>query len=171
MRLVRFYIIAIMLLVTGIIHATNTGDVLVVELNDERSTVQHFYLSDTPNLVFGLDVITVETEDMSTTFEYGEIKQIYITRLESEQDVDPDIPTSLEEPQQKIFKFQYVDGQTIRIDGVDRNTSIGLYAIDGKNVPMTAERSDDGIVISLSSLQRGFYVIKCNSQSFKVYKK
>ena len=173
----RLYIIMSALLsVFAISKAANTGDVLVVEPNDDTQKMEYFYLSETPKIVFGADEIIVyhnaASEDEFTRFSYAAVKRIYVTSQESSSE-DSGETTSVEEKLKKesVFSFQYVDGQTVRITGIEQDTVIGLYSIDGKRVPMEADRTADAIVINLESLPRGIYVIRCNSQSFKIYKK
>lgn len=173
----RYYIIMFALLsVFAVSNAANTGDVLVVEPNDNTQKTAYFYLSDTPSIVFGAHEIVVcyqaDSKEEFTSFVYSAVKRIYVTSQESSSE-ESGGTTSVDEELKKenVFSFQYVDGQTVRIAGIEQDTFIGLYSIDGKKVPMDADRTTDVIVINLGSLPRGIYVIRCNSQSFKIYKK
>lgn len=152
-------------------NAANTGDALIVEFNDADEAEQYFYLADTPKVEFGQDVVYIISNDFTTQFDYSLIKRIYLGD-NSQSSVDPGPATSLEEETTpNRFTFQYVDGQTVRMTGVDDATKVALFSIDGKRMSMEAERNDDEVTIHLGGLQRGFYVIKTNKQSFKIYKR
>ena len=172
----RFAIIMFTLLSVFVSANADTGDVLVVEPNNAEDQTQQFYLSESPKIVFGADEIVVyhnaTTAEEFTTFSYSQVKRIYITSLESSSEQSGET-TSVEEELKKenIFSFRYVDGQTVCIAGIEPNTVIGLYSVNGQKIPMETNRSDNEVVISLSSLPRGIYVIRCNNQSFKIYKK
>lgn len=152
-------------------NAANSGDALIVEFNDANEADQYFYLAEKPVVEFGMDVVLITSSSFTTQFDCSSIKRIYFGDDTKESD-SPGPVTSLEEKETpNRFTFEYVDGQTVRMTGVAESMQVALYSIDGKRMPMDAERNGDVVTLYLGGLQRGFYVIKTNEQSFKIYKK
>ena len=168
----KFYILLFAVLsVFASANAANTGDALIVEFNDSERDVEYFYLSETAKVEFGADIVYITTSDFSAEYDYSSIKRIYFGDNSESSDPPGPVTDITDEPTPNRFTFQYVDGQTVRMTGVDEATKVAVYFIDGKRMSMDAERNGDEVTIHLGGLQRGFYVIKTNKQSFKIYKK
>ena len=168
----KFYILLFAVLsVFGVANAANTGDALIVEFNDANQADEYFYLAEEPRVEFGTDVVYIISSDFTTEFDYSSIKRIYFGDDSQSSDTPGPVTDITYEPTPNRFTFQYVDGQTVRMTGVDEATKVALYSIDGKRMSMDAECNGDEVTIHLGGLQRGFYVIKTNKQSFKIYKK
>ena len=172
----KFYILLFAVLsVFGKANAANTDEVevisLIVEFTEEADSKDElFKLAETPVVQFGTDSIYICSTSLSMQFEYSKVKQIYFGDNTVEPEI-PDISTSVDEHKSSHFTFEYVDGQTVRMTGVDEAMQVALYSIDGKRMSTDAERNGDEVTIHLAGLQHGFYIIKTNKQSFKIYKK
>lgn len=75
--------------------------------------------------------------------------------------------TSLEENKElQIFVFPNPVSHTLRIQGVDENTSLEVYNLTGKSVI-----KDKGIELDVTSLNQGTYILRINNQYVKFIKK
>lgn len=168
----KFYILLFAVLsVFGNASAANTGDALIVEFNDDSQAEEYFYLAEKPHVEFGTDVVYIISSSFTTEFDYSSIKRIYFGDDSQASDAPGPVTDIANEPAPNRFTFEYVDGQTVRMTGVDEAMQVAIYSIDGKRMAMDAERNGDEVTIRLGDLQRGFYIIKTNKQSFKIYKK
>lgn len=80
-------------------------------------------------------------------------------------DVDDELA---EEPVQ--LRLRFTGQNTVCIENATDASRIGIYSIDGKAQPFTAERTPTGINISLTHLRQGTYIIRTEQQSFKILK-
>ncbi|MBR4698710.1 MAG: T9SS type A sorting domain-containing protein [Prevotella sp.] len=168
----KFYILLFAVLsVFGKANAANTGDALIVEFNDDSQAEEYFYLAEKPEVEFGADVVYIKSSSFTTEFDYSSIKRIYFGDDSKPSDTPGPVTDIANEPTPNRFTFEYVDGQTVRMTGVDEAMQVALYSIDGKRMSTDAERNGDEVTIHLAGLQHGFYIIKTNKQSFKIYKK
>lgn len=152
-------------------NAANTYDKLIVEFGNEKDTC--IIINEKLIVEFGADVVYIRATDDSfyTEFDYKNIQRIYFGDNSKPSETLGPVDDITNKLKPSRFTFEYVDGQTIRMTGVDETTKVALYSIDGKRMPMDAERNDDEVTIHLDGFQRGFYIIKTNNQSFKIYKK
>lgn len=150
-------------------NAAVAGDHLIVEMNDNSEKV--FTLAETPVVEFGNGVVCITASNFTTEIEYSSINRIYFGDDSSSSET-PDTPTTIDNSQTgNRFTFQYTDGQTVRMSGLKDANRVSLYSIDGKRMSMDTDRNGDEVTIHLGALPAGFYVIKANEQSFKIYKK
>lgn len=147
------------------IHAED--DVLFTVLLKDGQNYE-FMLAQQPKIVFGTEGLEVQTSDMDVTLpstSFGDIDRIVfktdspVTDLE---DLAETIPS---------MRFQFLDGQTVVVDGVRGDAFVSQYSIDGKSVPLNVERSESRIVVHLNHLPKGIYILKIDNQSFKISKK
>lgn len=66
------------------------------------------------------------------------------------------------------FRFEFTDGNTVRINGTER---VSVYGIDGRQRQADIEQRTNGVSVNLELLPKGYYIIKTEKQSFKIYKK
>lgn len=75
--------------------------------------------------------------------------------------------TSLEENKElQIFVFPNPVSHTLRIQGVDENTSLEVYNLTGKSVI-----KDKGTELDVTSLTQGTYILRINNKYVKFIKK
>ncbi len=132
-----------------LVHAAN-GKSLFVSFND--GTRVEFALSDTPDVSFANDMMTVTATSTTasyelwtvTTFTYGTTTGISQTETGR----------------------MTIEGNHIVIDG--STNKVTAYSIDGKAAPVTATVAGDKTVVSLNTLPKGVYIIKINGKAIKI---
>ena len=67
--------------------------------------------------------------------------------------------------------ISYSDNDVIHIGGVTPQSSVRLFAADGKDYSMHVSVYDDHAIISLASLSKGVYIIRVNNQQIKMIRK
>ena len=129
-----------------------------------------FEFAQQPNIVFGEDGLEVQTADVE--FKLPSTSFADIDRIEFESD-DSGETTDLEEKVEVVpmLRFQFLDGQTVVIDGVRGDVLVSQHSIDGKAVAMNVERQENRLVVHLNHLPKGIYILKIDNQSFKISKK
>lgn len=73
---------------------------------------------------------------------------------------DNDMPTDIEEIQQKGISVKYLGEDCVEIDGISTNTAVKVYGINGIEYKNCCTSVGDAIVISLRSLPQGTYIIR-----------
>jgi hypothetical protein len=156
------YILIIVLLSLSIhLYASNEPNKLFVCVNGSVFT---FQLSEKPIITFDTKKVYISTSDFSTSYE--NVDSLYFNIVTE--------PTNVEKITNTVktkYDFKFVDGQTIIISGVSTTVRLDVYSINGIRMKTGTERSDDNVVINLSSLPRGFYIVKADTQSFKIFKR
>ena len=66
------------------------------------------------------------------------------------------------------FRFEFTDGKTVRIEGAER---VAVYGIDGRIRQTGIEQRTNGVAVNIEQLPKGYYIIKTEKNSFKIYKK
>ncbi len=131
-------------------HAAS-GKSLFVSFSD--GTRVEFALSDTPDVSFANDMMTVTTTGTTasyelwtvTTFTYG---------------------TSTTGISQTETGRTTIEGNHILVDG--SANKVTAYSIDGKAAPVTTSVAGDKTVVSLDTLPKGVYIVKINGKAIKI---
>ena len=111
---------------------------------------------------------TVSTVDQPVTIEFQKIDHIGLK--EGEKPV-AGIKEITNGSSKNTLGLQFVNAQTVVVNGVTDGMSAGLYGVDGKAVSADIERGDRQVTFHLNSLSQGVYIIRIGKQSFKIYKK
>lgn len=69
------------------------------------------------------------------------------------------------------FCFEYTDGQTVFINGLSEPEYVSVYGIDGRRRPADIERHTRSVAVHLDQLPKGYYIIRTEKHSFKIYRK
>lgn len=69
------------------------------------------------------------------------------------------------------FRFEFIDGQTVYVDGLSEMEHVYVYGIDGRQRSAEIEQHVHGVAVHLEQLPKGYYIIRTENQSFKIYKK
>ena len=147
-------------------------ELLIYEKGNNTEPVFSCWVTDKPILSFNQEAgsltATVSTVDQPVTIEFQKIDHIGLK--EGEKPV-----TGIKEinngSSNNTLGLQFVNAQTVVVNGVTDSMSAGLYGVDGKAVSADIERGDRQVTFHLNSLSQGVYIIRIGKQSFKIYKK
>ena len=147
-------------------------ELLIYEKGDKTEPVFSCWVTDKPILSFnqaeGSLTATVSTIDQPVTIEFQKIDHIGLK--EGEKPVTG-IKEIINGSGKNTLGLQFVNAQTVVVNGVTDGMSAGLYGVDGKAVSADIERGDRQVTFHLNSLSQGVYIIRIGKQSFKIYKK
>lgn len=144
---------------------TDDGAKLLIELvSGENRT---FELSDKPQLLFSVDKLTVKSERLEADLPlvYSDIQKISF---------QSGTPTSVDERtnmQEKTVSVRYTDLNTFEVYGIDGESFVAVYSLDGKTMPLDVDHSDNAVVVHLNGYKSGTYIIKIGNQSYKLIKR
>lgn len=141
--------------------ASNEPTELIIKM--KSGDVKSFLLSDKPVITFDSEHLNVTSTDFSTT--YDNVESIYF------QDNTTTSINNADKLPQAQFVFKFTDSHTITITGCSLEDRLTVYSLNGMNISADVERTSDSIVINLENLPKGFYIIRVNSQSFKIQKR
>lgn len=145
------------------VRASNEPSQLVVAMNDGTETV--FILSSKPTITFDTNKVYINSDEFSATL--TDVKEFYFkTESSPATSIEP-----VKGKNESTFTFKYVDGHTVYLYGCSDNTRIDVYSLNGLKTPASVERSGAMAVVRLDQLQVQVYIIRANSQSFKIYKR
>lgn len=130
-------------------------------------------LEEKPTVTFvekGLHIMAGPDDNRTIDFVLPFEKGGYFTFTEAE--TTNDIEEVIEEKDNpQLFRFEFMDGNTVVIGGLGEKERVSVFSIDGKIWPVDIERTDHTVTAHLNTLPRGCYIIKTEKQSFKIYKK
>lgn len=139
--------------------SSNEPSVLTVEM--KSGTTYDFYLSEQPVITFDANHLYISTNDFSA--EYDDVERIYFANnsaTEVEETVADDIKPHV--------SITFTDGRHVSIKGCEENARVMVFAINGTKVNVYTSQSYDGVDLDFSSQPVGIYIIRVNSQSFKI---
>lgn len=141
------------------------GYVMRVNLTD--GTVDEYLVADHPTVSFGKDKVTVQSASVWATYATGDVKEYTFVDANA---------TSIEGTTSTEHKadvsITYVDGENVIIRGINPNTPVRVYSLDGQMQKAVTTHTTDGVNISLSPLSVGTYIININNEkSIKVLKR
>ena len=145
--------------------AAFSASCVVVEQTD--GTKSEFLLSTNPKIIYSPDSVILTTSDAEFLFYYAdEVKKVYMSESQTIQNV------GLEKikPNDKTVSFA-VNETSLKVSGVNANETVVFYAFDGK--ALLGDKADNNGMVEfpLEGLPKGVYVVKTNSQTFKVVRK
>ncbi len=167
MKLIKCFLIAYFLLAA--LCPTVAGDFpSVLQVKLRNNTVQLFVLSDKPQVTFDKTKVFINSSEFSS--ELSDVLEFMFVEAEDE----PQPPTSLDQLQSDVkpqMTLRYIDGKTVEIISSETPNVVSVYSING--MPSAAEINYVGssTIIDLSTQPSGVYIIKVNSQSFKIRKR
>ena len=165
-------LLLLMLLLLNLPLAVFADYELLIFEKEKTDAVFSCWLTDEPILSFnheeGSLIAMVKTQDQPVTIEFLKIDHIGLK--EGEKPV-----TGIREinngSSKNTLGLQFVNAQTVVVNGVIDSMAAGLYGVDGKAASADIERSDRQVTFHLNALPQGVYVIRVGQQSFKIYKK
>ena len=147
-------------------------ELLIYEKGNNTEPVFSCWVTDKPILSFNQEAgsltATVPTVDQPVTIEFQKIDHIGLK--EGEKPVTG-IKEIINGSGKNTLGLQFVNAQTVVVNGVTDGMSAGLYGVDGKAVSADIEHGDRQVTFHLNSLSQGVYIIRIGKQSFKIYKK
>lgn len=129
---------------------------VVFTLTDDTKVYYLLSSAANPMLRFKDGKMTVENE----VYEFSMVKNFYIS--------DEDDPNAIEQvlsKQNMTFKSNTV---LIRSDAVK---TLKVYTLDGVEVKVQVQKTDDVTSVDLNGLEKGVYLISTGNTSMKVWKK
>ena len=131
---------------------------IVVETTDGER--MEYLLSNNPRIVHNDATVMLTTNSVSVEYQTSNVSKVYFS----------DVPTSIGNV--KTEKGQFLLQQNaVLLKGFDAGEPVALYGADGRQLWQHATDSDGQLMIPLSSLPQGIYIVNTNNQSFKVTRK
>lgn len=161
-------LLGLMMLAPAVAHAA-TGDkvidMLVLKMSDESTKL--FALDSLPTITLADGKFTVTSGSVTTDYDQSEVTEYYFEKVDS---ATADSVTAVVGPAGSRFTLTYVDNDHVVITGTKARKA-QLYA-QGGQLLATQPTAGGSVTVSLSSLQRGIYVLRLeNDHSFKIIKK
>lgn len=159
LKFLRHTAVAAGLLMALCAAASNEPSILTVKMASGET--YDFYLSSQPVITFDSQHLFISTDDFSA--EYDEVEKIYFTNsstTEAENEIADDV-----KPRVSIV---FTDGRHVSVKGCEPSARVAVYATNGMEASAGVSRSGENIDMDFSSLPAGIYIIKINSQSFKI---
>lgn len=138
--------------------ASNEPTELVV--NMKNGTVYRFQLADKPVITFDSQYLYISSSEFST--QYENVERAYFL-----ENTTTAVKTVNDELDPK-FVLNFTDGHTVTINGCTMADRLAVYTVNGMNVNADVERTANSMVIDLGNNPKGIYIIRINSQSFKI---
>lgn len=167
-RLVKYLLpLSLLLIVCAQAMASNEPSQLVVKMTDGSEKI--FVLSEKPVVTFDSKKVYINSSSFST--ELSNVQEFYF-QVESSTptDINQVKPNGKPDTSSK-FVFRFVDGQTVSIEGGVAPERVTVYALNGSVVSPKIDKSTNQVVVHLNNLPSGIYIIRANSQSYKISKR
>ena len=145
-------------------HANNeNGYMLIVQKNNQMVNDSIYIdLSNHPKIEFDRDYFSITDEGIKITYENA----INISFVNSLPIID-----NIEKNTIQKEKFAFINSNTIIISGLSDLRNLHVYTIEGKEIKLNIDYSQQETTLHLEDLSQGIYIIKTKHQSFKVVKK
>ena len=145
-------------------HANNeNGYMLIVQKNNQMVNDSIYIdLSNHPKIEFDRDYFSITDEGIKITYENA----INISFVNSLPIID-----NIEKNTIQKEKFAFINSNTIIISGLSDLRNLHGYTIEGKEIKLNIDYSQQEATLHLEDLSQGIYIIKTKHQSFKVVKK
>ena len=145
-------------------HANNeNGYMLIVQKNNQMGNDSIYIdLSNHPKIEFDRDYFSITDEGIKITYENA----INISFVNSLPIID-----NIEKNTIQKEKFAFINSNTIIISGLSDLRNLHVYTIEGKEIKLNIDYSQQEATLHLEDLSQGIYIIKTKHQSFKVVKK
>jgi len=126
----------------------------------DGATMEYLIDKDTKVKIVGRN-LTITTEGMELSYELESMSQIRYGKM-----LIPDAIHDMTMPNERPFVW---NNNNLYFSGLRDNTPINIYTIDGKLV--RSERFSGEARVSLDNLPAGVYIVKMNSETYKILKK
>lgn len=137
------------------IYAQNPRNTLSIEMKD--GTNISYLLEDLPVISFANDKLLIKTKNLKTEHPQAVIKRyVFISEGALVKNVG-------------VNNIKQI-GDLININGLDTGTLVYVYSIEGKLLMVKSPEINGTVVISLSALPLGMYIIKYSNLSVKIFK-
>ena len=145
-------------------HANNeNGYMLIVQKNNQMVNDSIYIdLSNHPKIEFDRDYFSITDEGIKITYENA----INISFVNSLPIID-----NIEKNTIQKEKFAFINSNTIIISGLSDLRNLHVYTIEGQEIKLNIDYSQQEATLHLEDLSQGIYIIKTKHQSFKVVKK
>ena len=145
-------------------HANNeNGYMLIVQKNNQMVNDSIYIdLSNHPKIEFDRDYFSITDEGIKITYENA----INISFVNSLPIID-----NIEKNTIQKEKFAFINSNTIIISGLSDLRNLHVYTIEGKEIKLNIDYSQQEATLHLEDLSQGIYISKTKHQSFKVVKK
>ena len=138
----------------------DTGKSLIVESVSGKKV--SFLLVNSPELTFNDRTLYVQDNTQTKSIKIDNVFQYYF--------ISEGTDISSVESKADIRLYYDTDGNVV-VEGFGKPAQIRLYSVNGLDYTDCVSVINDKAVVSLSSLQKGVYIISINNQQIKVYKK
>jgi len=161
MRNLRTILMVLVLLgfITAKADAQSTVKGVVIETAGGQRT--EYSLTDTPKLTYDGTTVTLTTTKVSVYFTASFIEKVMLTDISS---------TGIDEVENGRSDI-LLSNDEVRMSGLADGESVALYNVNGTLLSTWKATCTGELIISLSDLQQGVYIIKAKHQSFKVIRK
>lgn len=145
-------------------HANNeNGYMLIVQKNNQMVNDSIYIdLTNHPKIEFERDFFSITDEGIKITYENA----INISFVNSLPIID-----NIEKNTIQKEKFAFINHHTIIISGLSNLKDIHVFTIEGKEIKLNIDYSQQEATLHLEGLSQGIYIIKTKHQTFKVVKK
>lgn len=120
-----------------------------------------YALTETPKLTYNDNTVTLTTTKGSVEFTATDIVKVVLTDIRA---------TSIDAVETEQRSFQ-LSNDEVRMSGLAADEIVKLYNVGGKLLSTLRAASSGELIIKLSDLKQGIYIIKANQQSLKVTRK
>lgn len=132
---------------------------IVIEMAGGKRT--EYALTETPKLTYNDNTVTLITTKGSVEFTATDIVKVVLTDIRA---------TSIDAVETEQRSFQ-LSNDEVRMSGLAADEIVKLYNVGGKLLSTWRAASSGELIIKLSDLKQGIYIIKANQQSLKVTRK
>lgn len=132
---------------------------IVIEMAGGKRT--EYALTETPKLTYNDNTVTLTTTKGSVEFTATDIVKVVLTDIRA---------TSIDAVETEQRSFQ-LSNDEVRMSGLAADEIVKLYNVGGKLLSTWRAASSGELIIKLSDLKQGIYIIKANQQSLKVTRK
>ncbi len=117
--------------------------------------------SENPKLVHNDKTVTLTTTRVTITYQASEITKVYI---------DGDSSSGISGTSVEKGKLTLSD-DAIYLSGLSASEQVRVYTTNGKLISSHKTTENGDLILSLSNLPKGLYIIKTKNQSFKITRK
>lgn len=153
-------------------YSAQASVALTVYSNQSMDPIYTIILEEKPVVTFtngSLHVLATNENNVTTAefdLPFEEMPRFEFAEADQTQDIE-----EVEDEQPIPFRFEFTDGQTVLINGLSETERVSVYGIDGRQRPAEIERRTYGATVHLDQLPKGYYIIKTEKHSFKIYRK
>ena len=144
----------------GWCYASGSHQLLVKKT--DGSTIR-YVLADEPVVTFSGTKVCIKSTKAEASYERSAVSKYY---FETISDGIAEVTTSPTD-----LRFDYSNADKVTIYGITEASSVNVYDVTGKQMPVLITSSAEAVSVNLSSLSSGVYVIALpNHPSIKIKK-